>query len=509
MGSWLAYAQIRTAALDRVADEAFLMEAHLIGTLNAVDQAVLRALDAIGDQDVDGLYDNRTVWEHLHDIAKTQPIVMLRLLNAVGETVLETIHFPAARINLGGEAFFTRPRDGAGPYIGAAVIDPTARAPVFTLSRRIEDRNGRFRGVLLAALDTGYFNSVYHRINPAPRSAAGLIEEVSGKFLAREPEWAQFVGQTVGPWGEYLAHQRLIDRGRFEAPSPVDRIWRYYAYRKVEGYPLVVFIGASRDEVLKPWLVSLAPMVGGSLLGIAGILYFGRSAMRNWRRVRFAMMQLRETNARLEQALADKDVLFREVHHRVKNNLQIVGNLLLLQGQRVRDKEARAALEETLHRVQSVSAVHQVLYRTNQAVEIDLHRYLEDLCATLAATYGAAERGIAVRVDASPCRTHIDQAIPLALIVNEAVTNVFKYAFPNGDGGTLDVRMRCTGDEIHLSVADTGIGLPDGATSGDSLGMSLIRALIDQLEGQQRWHSDHGSRLDLVVPRRVLVEPEG
>ena len=505
VGSWLDYLQIRDAAFQRIQSAAFLMEEHAIGTLDAAHQVVQRAMDLIGEAKPDDLRGDDVLWFNLRRIADTEPVVvMLRVLNERGDTVFETTNFPSEPINLSEGAYFQEPRDGAGLYVGAAVMDPTAAKPVFTLSRRLEDRSGRFTGVVLAAIDTTYFNRVYQRIHPAPQSSAGLIRQADGAYLAREPTWDLFVGRSVGPWDDFVAGQQVVGPGLFMAPSPIDHVWRYYAHRPVPGYPLVVFAGESVSDVLGAWRRIFVWMAAASLLGTAGIAYFGWSARRAWQRERQAAGILQHTNARLQQALADKDVLFREVHHRVKNNLQVVGHLLLLQAQRVDDPQAKAAFQETLDRVRSVSAVHQVLYRSNQAVEVELDRYLADLCASLADSYGAEGRGIAVQVDAIPCRVHIDQAIPLALIVNEAVTNAFKYAFGRMDrNGALTVALNCSDGDIQVRVIDNGIGLPEDAASGETLGMNLIRSLVEQLDGCHAWHGSDGTRLEINVPRRA------
>lgn len=501
-GAWYEYHRIRDAALQRIVATAFLMEEHVIGTLGAADQVLLRAIDLMNGADPDSLRGDEPLWQRLHSIAGQQPmLVMLRLLNADGTTVFETTSFPAQPINLAEGGYFREPRDGAVLHVGAAVMDPTVHKPVFILARRLEGRDGQFRGVILAALDASHFNHVYRKIDQEPLSATGLIRLEDGAFLAREPEGPQFVGKAIGPWSDFVAQQTAIGPGLFMGTSPIDQRWRYYAYRQVEGYPLVVFAGESIRNVVHLWLLHVGSLAGGSLLGIAGILYFGRSARRGARK-------LAEVNASLRQALVDKDMLFREVHHRVKNNLQVVSNLLLLQTQRIDDPTAKAAFRETMDRVHSVSAVHQVLYRSNQAVEIDLASHLPDLCAALAETYGARERGITVQVDAKHCRVHIEQAVPLALIVNEAVTNSFKYAFPDG-GGVLNVTLDCSERELNLVVSDTGVGLPENATGGDSLGMSLISALTEQLEGRHVWHPGRGARLEVSVPRRGSLCTDG
>jgi Signal transduction histidine kinase len=210
-------------------------------------------------------------------------------------------------------------------------------------------------------------------------------------------------------------------------------------------------------------------------------LLFG-AAYRSLRREAMALEEQREKSALLERALDDNEVLFQELHHRIKNNLQIISSFLTMQKLRIRDADAEALLQESIDRIHSMGLVHQTLYLQREASEVDMAVYLRSLVAYLASSYDAQSRRIAVDVRGHGVQLDLDQAVPLALTVNEAVTNALKHAF-KGHGGQISVAIRTEKGDIVVSVADDGVGLPPDAGAATGIGMHLLRALAAQLGG--------------------------
>jgi len=186
-----------------------------------------------------------------------------------------------------------------------------------------------------------------------------------------------------------------------------------------------------------------------------------------------------EASAALEQ----QQMLLHEVNHRVKNSLQLVSSLLRLQARRIPDAAARRQLEDATTRISTLAHIHQRLYRDQDIKKIDFGAFLSELCADLQGT--ASRCSLEVKSPSFPVAT--DRAIPLALVVNELVTNAFKYAYPTeGTGGRVSVGVELKDGEIAITVKDDGAGLPDGfsvAGSGN-LGMVLIGSLLTQLSGR-------------------------
>jgi len=189
---------------------------------------------------------------------------------------------------------------------------------------------------------------------------------------------------------------------------------------------------------------------------------------------------------RIQAALREKDILLGEIHHRVKNNLQIVCSLLELQWARVTDPVALEMLRDSQNRVHSMALIHQTLYASKDFARVDFAMFIDTLLPVITESHGVRSRGVAIRVDIEPISFPINIAMPCGLIVNELLTNAFRHAFPNRDHGELRIALtRQPGNEALLSVSDNGVGLPDGIDNAEAatLGLQLVRVLTRQLKG--------------------------
>lgn len=193
---------------------------------------------------------------------------------------------------------------------------------------------------------------------------------------------------------------------------------------------------------------------------------------------------------RIEAALRERTVLLQEVHHRVKNNLQIIASLLRLQS-RTSPHEARRALQDSQDRVMAMSLTHQLLYERSDVSALQLGSYLKRLVGTLREAHGAALAQVTIHTDAPDDGLAIDlqQAVPVALVVNELLTNAMKHAFVGRDQGKVRVTACDDGHGIAVTVADDGVGLPEGFRPGDasSLGFNLVGLLAEQLGATVTW----------------------
>jgi PAS domain S-box-containing protein len=187
-----------------------------------------------------------------------------------------------------------------------------------------------------------------------------------------------------------------------------------------------------------------------------------------------------------EQARQARETYLKELHHRVKNNLQVISSLLFLQSTRTADPNATAILTESRARVKSIALIHERLSRSPDRSDIDFAGYVRDLVADLAHTYGVDRRRVRVSVNVGEVRLGIDTAIPCGLIINELVSNSLKHAFPGDRGGEVVVELVAGGPrQFTLTVRDDGAGLPAGfeRRQGNSLGLKLVSDLTRQLEG--------------------------
>jgi PAS domain S-box-containing protein len=208
---------------------------------------------------------------------------------------------------------------------------------------------------------------------------------------------------------------------------------------------------------------------------------------------------------RIKAALEEKTVLLHEVHHRVKNNLQIVAGLLRLQAHRTPDPTLRAVLEGSVNRVTTMALIHQLLYESDDFARVALGQHLRRLADMILHTHREDGARIALRTDLEDVHLDLDRSIPCGLLVNELLTNAFRHAFENGQAGEVHLRLRQNPTRtVVIEVQDTGRGLPADIRpdTARSLGLKLAFQLASQLDGTLTLHRGRGTRAELRFPLR-------
>lgn len=211
----------------------------------------------------------------------------------------------------------------------------------------------------------------------------------------------------------------------------------------------------------------------------------------------------KQKEEKIHAALKEKEILLGEIHHRVKNNLQIISSLLELQSARVVDPVAFETLKDSQRRIRSMALIHQILYQTSDAVQIDFESFLDDLVPSLISSYLVDPERISLSVGAVDVRLPINTAIPCGLIVNELMSNALKHAFPDGRRGEICLSFVHRGDNrVALSISDDGIGIPEDMdiAQTDTLGLQLVGMLTDQLGGVLTIHRSTPTRFVLEFP---------
>lgn len=189
-------------------------------------------------------------------------------------------------------------------------------------------------------------------------------------------------------------------------------------------------------------------------------------------------------NLLLQQQNEEKEFLLKEIHHRVKNNLEIVSSLLALQSEQIEDRKVRDTMLKSQHRVHSMSMIHQKLYQGKSLSAIEMKDYFVNLSNYIVDTFGAHDR-IEINCQMDALELDVDMAVPIGLIVNELLTNSMKYAFPNGEKGQVSISLTEKDSHLNLEVSDNGIGKPvSGSNEGTGFGTQLVSLLTKQLEGK-------------------------
>jgi two-component sensor histidine kinase len=203
----------------------------------------------------------------------------------------------------------------------------------------------------------------------------------------------------------------------------------------------------------------------------------------------------------IEKSLQEKEILLREIHHRVKNNLQVVSSLLSLQSNYITDEHALQAVKESRNRVQSMSLIHQNLYQEDNLTGIEIHDYINKLCDNLFHSYNIQHDKIKLLKELQPLNLDVDIVVPLGLILNELITNSLKYAFTDGREGTIKIVLKEEDNMLKLGVYDNGIGtqLKERLKEEYAFGYKMINAFLQKLKGEMKIYSDSGTRVDIEI----------
>ena len=226
--------------------------------------------------------------------------------------------------------------------------------------------------------------------------------------------------------------------------------------------------------------------------------HFERISKERTREFQTTLQELQASNAKLKQALETQNALLHEVDHRVKNNLQMVSSLILLQSRTIPDQAIQSSLREMLSRIEALGTVHRRLYQSDDVTRFDVGEFVRDLVSDLVGV--AARDRIEIRFDLATVTVPAERAAPIALIVNEVVTNALKHAFPDGRRGMLEAKV-LDGARLDIIIADNGVGAGMNDTTVPSFGTSLVRTLSRQLRAQVSWSDNKpGTRVTIGIP---------
>jgi PAS domain S-box-containing protein len=330
-------------------------------------------------------------------------------------------------------------------------------------------------------------------------AAAG---DIARHILDAAREMIALVGQNYGHLLVNEAYCKRLGRSREDlAGRTLEEVWGEPAFSTVLKGPVDAALRGTASE-FESWFTFEQSGRRCLVIRVAPSREEGADRLR----CVFAAEDVTDRLSAEEQARAtakEKELLLKDLHHRVKNNLQVIASLLNLQLNVISNRETRELVRESQNRIRSMALVHEKLYQSESAGEIPMEEYLRSLTRELFRSYSLS--GVHLKFDVEPLRLTIECAVPCGLMVNELVSNALKYAFPDGRTGEIHVKcFRTARDRVALSVADDGIGLPESLNlkTATTLGFQLINMLVRQLKGTLDIVRDGGCTFLITFPTR-------
>lgn len=318
------------------------------------------------------------------------------------------------------------------------------------------------------------------------QSLVGIHMIKDGKLVFVNDGWTKITGYTrddINTWGfeefgkiiEPTDRDFFLDQIRKKQLGLTDGIVPVYDFR------FIAKTGETKWVLLHSRSVQFAD--GRAVVGVVIDITDRKMAVQA---LEAANQKLRSREQELISANRDKEVLLKEIHHRVKNNLQVISSLLKLQLDHVPDRQAAAVIRECQNRIKSIAIVHEKLYQSRSLAEVDIGDYIQSLIGHLFRMFLVDPGSVTMNVVVDKVALHIDQAIPCSLIINELVSNSLKYAFPDNRRGEIRIRLRADANNLYrLEVGDNGVGFPAKVDFRNtaSLGLQLVMTFVEQLDG--------------------------
>jgi two-component sensor histidine kinase len=416
--------------------------------------------------------------------------------------------------NVASQPWWSEAARNAGFFISQRIYSTRTRRPVLATVLPLRNGTGAFDGALVMGLDTQWLNFML-RAKRLPEGGIVALFDSTGTLIAANEQqtaaviFAQGIKPTTNNRGLLATKGRLGESWSYAvAPLVGDDVFIAFAMRDSDLFswtyirvatdlllPVLMLALASMaiwiatDRQVTRWIVYLKRMA----MAYAGGHYAIRPAALEDAPVEFRQLgetfsgmaaAVQDRDRRLRDAVAQKTMLIKETHHRVKNNLQIVMSLLSLQASQLKDPSARDALKQAQVRVNALALVHRILHEIEDQSSVDLNRLLRDLAEQIHEGFGGDRRDVRLEFDLVAREASSDLAVPLTLFTVEALTNVFKHAYPPGQpGGIIRISLLPTAHgELTLAIADDGMGIAAGEAL-HGVGSRLTQAFANQMGG--------------------------
>lgn len=429
---------------------------------------------------------------------------------------------------IAGKPYFEQARERAAFTVAAYVLNPGDSTPVVVGSQPLFDAGGAFGGMLLGTINFSLVPDLM-RDNRIPSGSRFYILDENGRVLGASHVWPSSFHDP-----SFVPRMLAGTLSEFDEVGD-DRTRRIYVASKIQsgnltavlGVPMQGLVSLARQDLIASVLGPIAIWVlAVSVIWIATDRLITRPLRRLTRTARaysfgdltarpveegpgeiralartFSDMASRiaAREKDLQDAIVKRDGMLREIHHRVKNNLQIVTSLLNLQERQI-SEESKPSFRDMQMRVRSLALVHRYMYESDELGTVNLGAFLKELANSLQLAYGVPDHNVTIEVSAEEVWDIADRAIPLALLMTEAISNALRHAFPEGREGHIRVELRAVGERgVRFSADDNGVGMPEAARG--NLGITLIKAFGRQINGDVTFGGPPGTSVSVQFER--------
>ncbi len=381
-----------------------------------------------------------------------------------------------------------RTRHAAGHYLWistkARIIFDTAGKPMRILGVNVDISERKQAEQALADSESRF----HTMINAIPQLA--WMAHADGHIFWFNKRWYEYTGTTLEQmegWGWQSVHD----------PEKLPEILEHWQTSIKTGKPFdMTTLLRGADGEFRPFLTLIIPIKDSA------------GQVQRWFGTNTDISELTQAIEQVQAALAEKEVMLREIHHRVKNNLQVISSMISLQAGNMTDRRIRAELNDVRDRVRSMALVHEQLYQTGNLAQLNFAEYVHSLLQYLWRSHSTMAEQVQLKQTLTPMPISIEMAVPCGLILNELVSNSLKHAFLPGSFGelTVDLNLDTTAGLIRLSVKDNGIGLPHGLDwqQCPTLGLRLVQILTRQLDGTIKKGTGPGTAFTIIFPKQGL-----
>lgn len=370
--------------------------------------------------------------------------------------------------------------------------------PILVSGLPVMDGDDNIVSLIGASIDLDTLNKTISATD-MPEQAVLTVIDSGGIIIARNPDADKWVGKQRPDAlrNEIVSHKKGVYEG-----EGIDGIRRIYAYYPINGTSdnLFISVGVPKEIAFK----KIKHILYRDLTVISLIFLLTLAAV-------FVIADLaRRSELEIRRSLLEKEMLLKEVHHRVKNNLSVICGLLSMQANYVKNDDDRLLFDDSIRRIKSMALIHDRLYRSGDFVQIDFKEYVESLIKDIFYTHEMDIADVDIVVEVGEVSVSLDTAVPCGLIINELLTNAVRHAYAGVDKKELLIGIkRCASNnaaEICIIVKDNGVGLPKEIDLGTarSLGMILVSALVEQIDGRIEIDRTRGTTFKIVFPQRTL-----